>query len=185
MMNGMNMQETADDLRRLYLLCETPADFADVEALLAGLSDEQRSLYWTAGYTAYCNGKGPGRGRENALGWLAAHYDAMRELEARAIDRAFGEQVRLRPAVEVGLVVATPGALDAARVAGVRLQAYVARHEQGDWGDVCSEDALANENALRYGGRLLSAYRLPDGERVWVLTEADRSSTTVLLPMEY
>lgn len=86
--------QLADDLRRLHLLCETPADFADVEAILAGLDDEQRSLYWTAGYTAYCNGKGPGRGRENALGWLAAHHDAVIEVAERAIDRAHEEAVR-------------------------------------------------------------------------------------------
>lgn len=85
----------------------------------------------------------------------------------------------------MGLLVATPGALHAARVAGGWLQDYLARHAQGDWGDVCSEDAQANETALREGGRLLSAYKLPDGERIWILTEADRSATTVLLPAEY
>lgn len=177
--------QLADDLRHLHLLCETPADFADVDEILAGLADDQRSLYWVAGYTAYCNGRGPGRGREESLGWLAARHDAMTELAERAIDRTHDEAVRLRPVVELGLLVATPGALDAARVAGTRLQEYVARHERGDWGDVCSEDAQANEAALRDGGRLLSAYRLPTGERLWILTEADRSATTALLPAEY
>ncbi len=113
--------QLAEELRRLHLLCETESDISDIDGILAGLDDEQRSLYWTAGYTAYCNGKGPGRGHENALGWLAAHHDAVTELAERAIDRAHEDAVRLRPAVELGLLVATPGALDAAREAGVRL----------------------------------------------------------------
>lgn len=75
------------DIRHLTFICKMPADFANVEELLQGMDTEQRSLYFTAGYTAYCNGRGPGRGRENALGWLAAYHDDMAELEAQATDR--------------------------------------------------------------------------------------------------
>ena len=58
------------------------------------------------------------------------------------------------------------------------------RHASGDWGDLCPEDAMANDEALRQGGRLLSAYG--QGEcRFWIITEADRSVTTVLLPDDY
>jgi hypothetical protein len=59
------------------------------------------------------------------------------------------------------------------------------RHISGDWGDVPAEDAQANEDALQTGARLLSAYTLSSGVKVWVITEADRSSTTIMLPEEY
>jgi hypothetical protein len=58
------------------------------------------------------------------------------------------------------------------------------RHLRGDWGEVCREDARLNDLALRDGDRLLSAYTI-DGERVWIITDADRSATTVLYPHEY
>ncbi|MEM7387300.1 MAG: type I restriction endonuclease subunit M [Verrucomicrobiota bacterium] len=61
----------------------------------------------------------------------------------------------------------------------------LARHERGDWGEVCTEDRAENEEALRRGGRLLSVYRTEEGTRFYIITEADRSSTTVLLPDEY
>ena len=62
---------------------------------------------------------------------------------------------------------------------------YLRRHVWGDWGDVSVEDARANEAALREDARIFSAYGLATGERLWIITEADRSSTTVLLPDEY
>jgi hypothetical protein len=58
------------------------------------------------------------------------------------------------------------------------------RHASGDWGDLCPEDTLANDTALDEGGRLLSAYGQGEN-RFWVITEADRSVTTVLLPEDY
>jgi len=70
----------------------------------------------------------------------------------------------------------------------------IARHVTGDWGDVCPEDAQANEEALQAGSRIFSVYVLPpplsEGEtlataKVWIITEADRSLTTLLLPGEY
>ena len=71
---------------------------------------------------------------------------------------------------------------------GLKLDALdvIARHATGDWGDVCDEDKRANEQAVRHGGRVLSSFTLdPGGGQVWVITEADRSATTVLLPIEY
>jgi hypothetical protein len=59
------------------------------------------------------------------------------------------------------------------------------RHITGDWGDVDSDDQAANDHAVIQSERLLSAYRLPDGTKVWVITEADRSATTILLPSDY
>jgi len=59
------------------------------------------------------------------------------------------------------------------------------RHQQGDWGDVGAEDRRTNDRARRRGGRLFSVYHYEDGTTVWVITEADRSATAVLMPDEY
>ncbi|NCC40362.1 MAG: hypothetical protein EOM21_13070 [Gammaproteobacteria bacterium] len=64
-------------------------------------------------------------------------------------------------------------------------QTVLRRHSLGDWGDLCEEDRQANEDALRMGERLMSVYRFPDGFRLWVITEHDRSYTMVLLPEDY
>jgi hypothetical protein len=85
----------------------------------------------------------------------------------------------------LGNVCATPGALHALERADTSLITLLGRHATGDWGIVCKEDAKANEDALRYGARILSAYKLRDGTKVWLITEADRSVTTLLLPDEY
>jgi len=86
-----------------------------------------------------------------------------------------------------GHIVATPGALDALRSNGdtLALARLLSRHLSGDWGTVDAHDWQANDAALRDGTRLLSAYRLDDGTKLWIITEADRSSTCVLLPSEY
>lgn len=65
------------------------------------------------------------------------------------------------------------------------LEAMVDRHSSGDWGDVTPDDAEANEAALVDGTRLFSVYRSASGATLWIITEADRSGTTVLLPEEY
>jgi len=85
----------------------------------------------------------------------------------------------------LGQLVATPTALSALVHQKVSPWALVRRHEQGDWGDLDEHDRQENEWALTDGTRLLSAYALPDGTRIWVITEADRSATTLLLPEEY
>ena len=88
--------------------------------------------------------------------------------------------------LSLGHVVATPGALDVVRDYGLDVLALVHRHAHGDWGDVGRDDALANDLALDPAcpTRVLSAYETAGG-RLWVITEADRSATTVLLPSEY
>jgi hypothetical protein len=63
--------------------------------------------------------------------------------------------------------------------------AALSRHAQGDWGDVCDEDRKENESSLRQGFRLLSIYRSQSGLKFWMITEADRSVTTILLPEDY
>lgn len=83
----------------------------------------------------------------------------------------------------LGRILATPGAVEA--VPQAELLAAIARHASGDWGDVDEDDRNANDAALRDGARLLSAYRTEAGVKFWIITEADRSTTTVLLPEEY
>ena len=80
------------------------------------------------------------------------------------------------------MVLATPGALSL--LPRRDLEGLLDRHAGGDWGDVCRSDARANDHALEHDGRLLSAYET-QARRVWIITEADHSSTTVLLPEEY
>jgi hypothetical protein len=89
------------------------------------------------------------------------------------------------PAFPLGQLVATPGALQALGQAEQCLEAFVVRHACGDWGDLCDADRQENARALREGGRLMSTYTLKHGQTLWIITEADRSVTTLLLPLEY
>ena len=82
-----------------------------------------------------------------------------------------------------GQIVATPGSL--ASLAQADITRALARHVSGDWGDVCEEDWLANDDALISEGRLFSVYHSQGEVKFWIITEADRSVTTVLLPEEY
>jgi hypothetical protein len=85
----------------------------------------------------------------------------------------------------LGALVATRGALDALTEAEENPATYLRRHLAGDWGDLTEEDVEANEWGVENEGRLLSAYNLSDGTRIWIITEWDRSVTTILLPGEY
>ena len=90
----------------------------------------------------------------------------------------------MRAPLPLGRVVATPGALKVLGKSGGHPFDYLTRHATGDWGDLCAYDRRQNEIALREGYRVLSSY--PVGwECVWIITEADRSVTTILLPEEY
>lgn len=90
-----------------------------------------------------------------------------------------------KPIFEIGKVVSTPGALEALERAGQSPWDFLAKHLQADWGMVDDEDKEANDAAIYNGSRILSAYLLKSGEKLWVITEADRSSTCLLLPEEY
>ncbi len=97
-----------------------------------------------------------------------------------------GLRLRMREAkFPVGRVVATPGALAALEQAGQNPIEFLDRHVTGDWGEVGQEDWAENEFSLREGFRLLSAYSTKEGEKLWIITERDRSVTTILLPGEY
>ena len=85
----------------------------------------------------------------------------------------------------LGRILATPGALRVMQEAGESPLRLLKRHAHGDWGDLHEDDQRANELAIRRGMRVLSAYVLTTDDRVWIITEADRSATTILLPEEY
>lgn len=87
------------------------------------------------------------------------------------------------PFVPLGRTVATPAAI--AAVSPPDIAAALRRHASGDWGEVDPDDRDANDDAVRFGERLLSVYRTAGGTTFWVLTEADRSATTVFLPDDY
>jgi hypothetical protein len=85
----------------------------------------------------------------------------------------------------LGQVVATPGALDALEESGQMINEFLDRHVTGDWGELSEEDWRANDYALQEGTRIFSAYTTAIGEKIWIITEWDRSYTTLLLPSEY
>jgi hypothetical protein len=95
------------------------------------------------------------------------------------------QQISKQPAFELGQIVATPGALAAIKKAGQQPGEFLTRHINRDWGDLDKEDRKENEYSLGHGFRLLSAYKTNAGDRLWIITEADRSVTTLLLPEEY
>ena len=86
---------------------------------------------------------------------------------------------------ELGQIVATPGSLTALADAGHIPPEFLLRHKHGDWGELPEEDKQENERALRDGSRLFSAYATRREEKLWVITEWDRSATTLLLPDDY
>jgi len=89
------------------------------------------------------------------------------------------------PLFLMGQIVATPGALAIFQQhEDISIHQYLQNHLRGDWGELCTDDKQANDNALTTGGRILSSYFV-GGNKIWIITEADRSATTVLLPQEY
>ena len=84
-----------------------------------------------------------------------------------------------------GSLYATPGVLEAFRASGDDILAYLVKHLALDPGELSPEDVRANEESLRIGERLLSAYTMSNGTKFWIITERDRSATTFLLPDEY
>jgi hypothetical protein len=85
----------------------------------------------------------------------------------------------------LGRLAATPGALEALAASGQTPEFFITKHLAGDWGEVDAEDRRLNNEALTHGDRLLSVYRTLRGVRLYVITEADRTVTTILLPSEY
>ena len=91
-----------------------------------------------------------------------------------------------KPLFNLGQIVATPGALSALGGEGISSEALLTRHVTGDWGELSEDDRRENELSIKEGLRILSAYKLPRTDvKLWIITEADRSVTTILLPDEY
>ena len=93
------------------------------------------------------------------------------------------DNTRLR--IRLGQVVVTPAALLALEEAGQSPEEFLERHQSGDWGEVGAEDWKENELSVKKGYRVLSTYTLSTRKTIWIITEADRSATTVLLPEDY
>lgn len=85
----------------------------------------------------------------------------------------------------LGMTVMTPGAGALLAAAGVSARNMIERHQSGDWGELMPDDCSVNDDAVRSGSQILSAYKLGESQRLWIITEADRSVTTLLLPSEY
>ena len=90
-----------------------------------------------------------------------------------------------RPLFRLGNLYLTPGAIEVLGKSHQDVTELLRRHVTGDWGDLDDEDKQMNQDALDCGARIFSAYVIGKGEKVWVITEADRASTTILLPSEY
>ena len=90
-----------------------------------------------------------------------------------------------KPLFPLGLLLATPGAVKALKNANQDPFELVNRHQSGDWGQLVEADKLENEFAVKHGFRIVSRYRLTTGEVLWIITEWNRSVTTLLLPGEY
>jgi len=86
---------------------------------------------------------------------------------------------------QLGQLVATQGAISALEQAGQSAFEFIRRHQSGDWGDLCDDDKRENDYSVDKHLRIFSAYQTAKGEKVWIITEADRSATTILLPSEY
>jgi len=95
------------------------------------------------------------------------------------------EKMLIESKFNFGQVVATRTLAEYCEEKNYSMLPYLIRHGQCDWGDLHEDDKEANEEALKEGLRLLSAYKLPDGKKIWVITEADRSATTLLFPEDY
>jgi hypothetical protein len=89
------------------------------------------------------------------------------------------------PLFPAGRIVATPGALALLQQIDKSPLEFLSRHLRGDWGDLCREDKTENELSLKHGFRLVSSYQVTETDKLWVITEADRSVTTLLSPEEY
>jgi hypothetical protein len=92
---------------------------------------------------------------------------------------------QIRPLFALGKTVATPGALVVMQGVGISPLSLLSRHQCGDWGDLDDEDKAENETSLKENFRIFSSYNLAEKIKLWVITESDRSSTTILLPEEY
>ena len=93
--------------------------------------------------------------------------------------------ISAKPLFPLGQTYATPGAIEALSEAGQDAAEFLKRHQHGDWSEMSDEDRRENQFSVDKRLRIFSAYHTSKGEKLWVITEADRSATTILLPSEY
>ena len=121
-----------------------------------------------------------------SLDEMAEEADREPEVPANGIESAADSNEERPILFPLGRVVVTTGALDFMVRNAISAAVLLEHHQAGDWGDVCAEDAQENVLSLKHGLRVMSAYRFgPAQEAIWVITEADRSVTTILLPSCY
>ena len=89
------------------------------------------------------------------------------------------------PKFPLGKLICTEGAAELITRLKIKIMNLIGRHITGDWGDIDDEDVHTNNCALLHGDRLLSSYNIDPVSKLWIITEADRSRTTILLPSEY
>ena len=95
------------------------------------------------------------------------------------------------PKFRIGKIVATPGAIEALKNSNQLPDSFLEKHKHGAWGEICEEDADLNDQAIAHEGnsdkqmRVMSVYKTLKNETIWIITEWDRSATTILLPSEY
>lgn len=121
--------------------------------------------------------------RDHVARWESTWSITAEDIQFYVLSKVTREPAAIRPRFAPGTVVMTQGVQ--ASVSPPELMAALRRHLAGDWGELGEEDWKTNEAALRCGERLLSAYNSASGQRFWIITERDRSSTTALLPEEY
>jgi hypothetical protein len=92
---------------------------------------------------------------------------------------------QVKPLFPLGATLATPAALNVLEKAEITAGSLFDRHITGDWGDLDQDDKNSNDDAVKSGASIFSSYDLPTKATVWIITEADRSATTILLPSEY
>ncbi len=136
-----------------------------------------------------------GKSRVDYRTFLTAYEQAWQRYQAEPTPHNLsvlhaGEEILIRELLkpgrfELGQMVMTPGAGEAMQAAGHIPPEFLIRHKHGDWGGLPEEDVRENEWSLQHGARLFSAYSTRREEKLWVITEADRSATTLLLPEEY
>ncbi len=95
------------------------------------------------------------------------------------------QKTERKPLFDLGQLVATPGALAALEKSGQTPMEFLSRHVTGDLGNLPEEDKAENQLSLEKGFRLMSSYRTTANDKIWIITEANRSHTTLLLPDEY
>ena len=123
--------------------------------------------------------------KERGLLWRSGITDAAAAIRLSDPQPSSDARNAVQALFPLGQIVATPGALAALEQANQTPTEFLRRHLSGDWGALDPHDIAENEYSLAHGFRLLSSYRTTAGETLWIITEADRSVTTLLLPEEY